>query len=141
MGFSKVFDYVAGKSDWTASGLPTEGEAAHEPRAGFLARHDALLCDPDDSLTTVRDRLMKEGTGGCFVTMERGVVVGHVALQEVGNGRDSRVRDVMDPAPTSVRFDEAVPELLERMDHAGIAEMLVTDPAGRFLGVFHRGDG
>jgi hypothetical protein len=28
-----VYDYTAGKSDWMAAGLPTEGEAAGRPMA------------------------------------------------------------------------------------------------------------
>ena len=31
-GYPEVYDYVAGKSDWMAAGLPTEGNSAHPPR-------------------------------------------------------------------------------------------------------------
>ena len=33
LGFSEVYDYVAGKADWLARGLPREGEKAGERRA------------------------------------------------------------------------------------------------------------
>ncbi len=37
LGFTKVFDYVAGKADWSASGLPMEGKLANYCRAGSVA--------------------------------------------------------------------------------------------------------
>jgi hypothetical protein len=33
LGFTQVYDYVAGKADWLAHGPPTEGEQAQVPRA------------------------------------------------------------------------------------------------------------
>ena len=33
MGFREVYDYEAGKSDWLAAGLPSEGALARLPRA------------------------------------------------------------------------------------------------------------
>lgn len=33
LGFEQIYDYVAGKSDWLARGLPREGEKAAESRA------------------------------------------------------------------------------------------------------------
>ena len=40
MGFRDVSDYVDGKVDWMAAGLPTEGTNAQRPRAGTVARRD-----------------------------------------------------------------------------------------------------
>ncbi len=40
LGFHDVYDYVDGKLDWMAAGLPTEGTNAEHPRAGDLARKD-----------------------------------------------------------------------------------------------------
>src|SRR6266851_66135 len=34
LGFGEVYDYVAGKLDWMAAGLRTEGTNAAHPRAG-----------------------------------------------------------------------------------------------------------
>jgi len=44
LGFEQVFDYVEGKADWLARGLPAEGEQADEGRAGHLARRDVATC-------------------------------------------------------------------------------------------------
>ena len=32
LGFTEVYDYAAGKVDWMAAGLPTEGNGTHPPR-------------------------------------------------------------------------------------------------------------
>ena len=32
LGYPEVYDYVAGKSDWMAAGLPTEHSGARPPR-------------------------------------------------------------------------------------------------------------
>src|SRR5712691_6405763 len=55
-GFADVYDYTAGKLDWLAAGLPTEGTNAQHPRAGDIARKEAPTCAPEDRLGEVRER-------------------------------------------------------------------------------------
>src|SRR3954454_23611829 len=44
LGFEDVFDYVPGKVDWIARGLPTDGENVDAHRVGRLARDDVATC-------------------------------------------------------------------------------------------------
>ncbi|MEE9248155.1 MAG: rhodanese-like domain-containing protein, partial [Dehalococcoidia bacterium] len=44
LGFTKVYDYVAGKSDWLAAALPSKGTLANLPRAGDAVRGDDVVC-------------------------------------------------------------------------------------------------
>ncbi len=44
LGFGEVYDYAAGKLDWMAAGLPTEGTNAELLRAGDVARNDVSTC-------------------------------------------------------------------------------------------------
>jgi hypothetical protein len=46
LGFSEVYDYVPGKVDWLARGLPREGEKAGETRAFELVVDDVVTCAP-----------------------------------------------------------------------------------------------
>ena len=47
LGFGDVYDYVAGKVDWMAAGLPIEGANAHHPAPEtFRAR----MCPPPSSM-------------------------------------------------------------------------------------------
>ncbi len=67
LGFTKVFDYMAGKADWSASGLPVEGELADYPRAGTVARTDVSTCSLSDRLGDVRDRTLDADQNVCIV--------------------------------------------------------------------------
>ena len=54
MGFTQVYDYVAGKLDWLAAGGPIEGTGAGRPRAGEVARGDVPTCALDEHLGEVQ---------------------------------------------------------------------------------------
>src|SRR5207253_8360260 len=56
LGFTDVSHYKAGKLDWMAAGLPTEGENAARPRAGTVARKDVPVCSLTDRGGDVPDR-------------------------------------------------------------------------------------
>lgn len=139
LGFDRVYDYEAGKSDWTASGLPTEGRYARMPRPGLLAR-EVPTCRLDDRVAGARERIEKEGAAMCVVTTDDGIVLGRVRRKHLEGKDDTVVSDVMEEGPTSVRFDEFLPDLTERMEKAGVATILVTTSAGKLVGVMHRED-
>lgn len=44
IGFTRVYDYLPGKADWFAAGLPGEGTRATIPHAGDVARRDEVTC-------------------------------------------------------------------------------------------------
>jgi hypothetical protein len=48
-----VYDYVDGKLDWLAAGLPTEGTNAERPRAGDVARGDVPTCELHEPIVEV----------------------------------------------------------------------------------------
>ena len=54
-GFTDVYDYAAGKLDWLAAGLPTEGTNAERPRAADVARRDVPTCHLEEGLGDVQD--------------------------------------------------------------------------------------
>ncbi|MGH2689826.1 MAG: hypothetical protein ACRDKW_13630, partial [Actinomycetota bacterium] len=61
LGFGDVYDYAAGKLDWLAAGLPSEGMNASRPRAGDVARDDVPTCRLDERLGDVRERTRARG--------------------------------------------------------------------------------
>lgn len=131
MGFRAVYDYTLGKSDWMAAGLPTVRADGTTPRALDVADRHPLTCAPDDSLGELPPRRLVVVTGA------EAVVLGRIGLDRSGDPR-RRAEDVMRPGPTTVRADEPLEPLLERMRRADVAEMIVTSPEGRLLGVVHR---
>ncbi|WP_051399857.1 CBS domain-containing protein [Haloechinothrix halophila] len=137
LGFTDVYDYVPGKSDWMAAGLPRGGESAQTPYAGDLASHDVPTCPIGDPLATAEKALREHRV--CVVVSADSTVVGALYPDDLRNsGPDATIDETMHPGPTTVRANEPVDPLLERMRHADIDGILVTDPEGRLLGLFHR---
>src|SRR3954467_6646159 len=130
LGFSDVSVYRGGKSDWSAAGLPTEG-AEIEPRAGDVM-HPTATCSPSDLMAEIHDESV--------VVDAHGVIVGRVRTEQLGEEPGTRVENVMKPGPTTVRADEPLQALVERMNKGDIPSILVSDPDGVLLGKLERAD-
>ena len=141
LGFEQVYDYVEGKADWLGSGLPAEGKLADRPYAGELADCKPPTCTLADTASSVRARLEDSRYGYCIVVDEHHVVLGRVRRSSLSSAADdARAEELMEPGPSTVRFNKPVNELLERLRKNNLATMIVSTPAGRLLGVFHRDD-
>jgi CBS domain-containing protein len=140
LGFTAVYDYTAGKADWLAAGLTTEGNGATRPRPGTLARTEIPRCGLRETVAVARSRVEGSGEDRCVVVSDTGVVLG--VLDGTVRGDESRAAaDAMRSGPTTVRAHEDLDGLLERMHRRNVNSVLVTDPEGRLLGIFHRDDG
>jgi hypothetical protein len=78
-----VYDYVAGKLDWMAAGLPTEGTNAAHPRAGDVSRKDVPTARLEDRLGDVRERVSASGWDAVVVTNNERVVLGLLRSKEL----------------------------------------------------------
>ena len=78
LGFPDVSDYVAGKADWLAHGLPREGEKATERRALDLAADDVVTCGLEDRIGDVRARVAALRHGVAFVVTPDGTATRHI---------------------------------------------------------------
>jgi IS30 family transposase len=76
LGFREVYDYVAGKLDWMAAGLPTERTNAAHPRAGDVSRKDVPTARLEERLGDVRERVSAGGWDAVVVTNNERVVLG-----------------------------------------------------------------
>jgi len=83
LGFGDVYDYVAGKVDWMAAGLPTEGTNAQHPRAGEVARKDVPTAQLDERLGDVRERVQAVGWDAAVVINSERVVLGLLRSKEL----------------------------------------------------------
>ncbi len=140
LGFSEVYDYVPGKSDWLAAGLAREGQSAGAPYpyAGDLAIPDVPTCSRHDPLPEILARLRDRQQDFCVVVTDDNLVLGRLYPQRQAQPDAATVEQAMRPGPTTVRANEPVEPLMERMRTAGIDAILVTDPEGRLLGLFDR---
>ncbi len=140
LGFTKVYDYVGGKSDWIAAGLPVEGEQANVPRAIDVLKHDVPTCRPSDLIGDVSDQVEAARDDVCIVTNDDGIVLGRLRRRSLASDRGKAVHEVMEPGPTTTRADAWLQGLVQRLYNAEVTSMLITTPEGTLLSVVYRED-
>lgn len=142
LGFEHVHDYVAGKADWLSNGLPREGEAANAPYAGDVVDADPPTCALGDTIGDVRATLDGSRYGFCLVVLgEHRVLLGRVRRSAIdGADPGATAEHVMEPGPSTVRYDSQLRDLVERLAERGLKTAVVTTPGGCLVGVFHRAD-
>jgi rhodanese-related sulfurtransferase/CBS domain-containing protein len=138
LGFTQVYDYAAGKTDWGSAGLPLEGANPSQNRVGAHVRTDVPVCRLDDRLHDVCDRLDDSGWDTCFVTDERGVVLGRLGRSAIRGREDVLVQDAMTAGPGTIRPSAKLGEMVERMREKNLMNLPVTTSDGRLLGLLTR---
>jgi Mg/Co/Ni transporter MgtE len=140
LGFTQVYDYAAGKADWGSFGLPIEGTWHSGTRVGAHARTDVPACGPEDRMTEVRERVRAAGWDTCFVTDERGVVLGRLGRAALGADDDVTVEEAMTLGPSTVRPSFELDKAVERMRTQELTTLPVTRSDGVLIGVIRRED-
>ena len=140
LGFTNVYDYVAGKADWFAAGLPREGKLTSIPRAGDVARRDDVTCRPTDPISDVLDKIRAAGKETCIVTTEGGVILGRVRTDRLDGDSQGQVEEVMELGPTTTRADTTLEAILERLNARNVDSILVATSDGRLVGTLYRSD-
>ncbi|MPZ13141.1 MAG: CBS domain-containing protein [Chloroflexi bacterium] len=131
---------MAGKADWSASGLPTEGTLASVPRIGDIARRDVPTCMPDDPIGDVQERVRRLGADTCVVVNERNVVLGRLRKDGLEADPELSAQLVMEPGPIAYRPNEPAKETAEYLAERGVSNILVTTSDGELVGLFRRDD-
>jgi len=130
-----VSDYVDGKLDWMAAGLPTEGTNAQRPRAGVLARSDSPTCRLDETLGPVQERVRAAGWKACVVVNGERVVLGLLRENELGGNPNQRIEQAMRPGPSTFRPFVLVEELAHYMAEHDLPNAPITTSDGRLVGL------
>jgi hypothetical protein len=110
-----VFDYVAGKLDWLAAGLPAEGTNAQRPRAGDVARKDVPTCHLAERVGDVAERVAAGGWDACVVVNQERVVLGLLRAKELQSDPDLRVEEAMRPGPSTFRPFVSIEQMAKTM--------------------------
>lgn len=146
LGFTQVYDYVAGKADWAAMGLPLEGALADIPRAGDVARKGAPTCRLTEQLGAVRERVQSTGGDVCLVVDDAGVVLGRLRKAAFEKDPDAArpmvgdVEKVMEEGPTTIRPHMELEGITGRMQAKNVGSILVTRSNGHITSVMYRED-
>ncbi|MCH8848604.1 MAG: CBS domain-containing protein [Chloroflexi bacterium] len=140
LGFDKVYDYVPGKSDWIAAGLPTVRQSPGPPTAGMTLRAGDIVSHLGERLGDAARRARAEGKDEVIVVDDRHVVLGRVRGAALDGGPATLIEDAMRPGPATVRPDTLLETIVASLGGAGVASTLVTDPDGRFIGTVYLED-
>jgi Mg/Co/Ni transporter MgtE len=135
-----VFDYVDGKLDWLAAGLPSEGTNAQRPRAGDVARTDVPTCRVDERLGDVRDRVRGAGWDACVVLNEERVVFGLLRSKELEANPDLPIEEAMRPGPSTFRSFVSIEQMAAFMTEHDLESSPITTSDGRLVGLLRRAD-
>jgi len=124
-----VYDYVDGKVDWMAYGLPVEGDDGP-----FLGGQLEAVATCDVTLTVADARRAIDRSVGDQVVLVHhdGMAVGEVDDELLqGHPDDAPLLDLLRPVPSTVRPSVTVASVVE----TGGGEQLVTTSDGRLLGL------
>jgi CBS-domain-containing membrane protein len=136
LGFTNVYDYVPGKQDWLAAGLPREGKIAAQPRAADVARSDVPTCGLAERVGTIRERVAGAGWEECLVVNEHRVVLGILRQEQLRSaGDDDTAEDAMKPGPSTFRPHVHIEEMARFMGRHDLESSPVTTSDGVVVGM------
>jgi Mg/Co/Ni transporter MgtE len=138
--FGQVYDYVSGKLDWLAAGLPTDGTNAQKPRAAEVARKDVPTCRVDERIGDVQERVRAAGWDVCVVVSETNVVLGLLRQKELSADADAEVEAAMLAGPSTFRPFVPIEEMATYMVEHKMESAPITTSDGRLVGVLRRED-
>src|SRR5260370_14041779 len=140
LGFGEVYDYVAGKLDWMAAGLRTEGTNAAQPRAGDVSHEDAPPGRVDERLGDVRGRVRASGWEAVVVMNDERVVFGLLRSKELDKDPELRIEVAMRPGPSTFRPYVSIKEMAEKMTAHMLESSPITTSGGRLVGLLLQKD-
>jgi Mg/Co/Ni transporter MgtE len=135
-----VYDYAAGKLDWLAAGLPTEGTNAERPRAGDVARRDVPTCHLDERLGDVAGRVTAARWDACVVVNQKSVVLGLLRAKELQGDPEQRIEQAMRPGPSTFRPFVPIEEMAGFMSEHDLPNSPVTTSDGKLVGLLVKED-
>jgi Mg/Co/Ni transporter MgtE len=140
LGFDAVHEYKAGKLDWLAAGLPTEGENSRCPRAGDASRKDVTVCGLKDRLGDVRDRARQSGLEVVVVVDQERIVLGLLRAKQLEMDPDLAVEQAMRPGPSTFRPYVSMKEMADHMVQHSLDSAPITTSDGKLVGVLLKSD-
>jgi CBS domain-containing protein len=136
LGFSRVFDYVAGKADWLAYGLPAEPEEFETSIVKARMLKEFPRCLPTEPLSEARERARKTPSNVCPVLNEVGTLLGLLGPDHWDDDPQKRAEEVMISGPTTVRPSLSIREAEEMLANGKQQPLLVTSSDGKLMGMF-----
>jgi rhodanese-related sulfurtransferase len=134
MGFQEVYRYTPGKADWLAAGWETEGTQAKKMRLRQMLHKDVPTCSLRERLEDVKSR--RRPNQDLFVVVnDRNIVLGVIQGETWDANPQSRVADVMQPGPRTLRPDLDPKDAQKILRNYDSSIAIVTTSDGELLGI------
>lgn len=132
LGFEGVHDLIGGRAAWTALGFPTEGSVGDRRRISkYVQAVPTVGLD-----ATVADLLALGRTElPTPVVTNDGVLMGSVQPEAAGLPGDTKIADIMNPAPGTIRPELRVEEAIDQLGRDGLDYTFVTAVNGALFGL------
>lgn len=140
LGFQNIQEYRAGKLDWMAAGLATDGENGKHPRAADVARRDVPECALDETVGEVARRARELGWDAAVVVDAQRTVLGLLRADDLGKDPSTRVEDAMQQGPSTFRPYVPIKEMADYMVEHDLVSSPITSSDGVLLGLLVRSD-
>ncbi len=138
LGFTRVFDYMAGKQDWFAAGLPSEGKLAGRPRAGDLAQREVPTCGLAERVGDVHERVRAAGRDACVVVNAERIVLGVLRGKAWEHDPRTAAEQAMRSGPSTFRPNVPLEEIVGYLREHEMASAWITTSDGRLVGLMPR---
>ena len=123
-------------------GLPLEGALAGLPTAGDAARRDVFTCGMGMDASRTMGGLGGTQQADCIVLNEQGIVMGRTRRKVLEDAAGNALTEhLMEPGPTTVRPDESLAAVIDRMQKRSVRSLVVATNEGTLIGVLDREDG
>ena len=133
-----MYDYHPGKIDWIAHGGPVEGELAHLPKLGDIARDDVVTCRLEDQVGGVGARIEASSYPFGLVTSSSAVILGRLRSSMLDCDPALRAEQVMEPGPKTFRPHKSAAGVAAELAERDLRWAIVTTPEGELIGVAAR---
>ena len=140
LGLGDVHLYTAGKLDWLAAGLPTEGDNSTRPRAETVCRREVPVCALADGLREVRDRVRAGGWDTAVVVDGARVVLGLLRADDLAKNPEGTVEQAMSSGPSTFRPYVPIKEMADYLTKHELESSPITTSDGRLVGLLYRSD-
>jgi len=140
LGFTDVYDYAAGKVDWLAHNLPTDGTVADTPTAGSRLRTDVVTAALHERIADIRARVQSSRYRFALVVAANRTLLGRLRGAALNGDPDLTAEQAMESGPSTIRPHTPLDEIGTLLRDRNLTTSLVTDPEGRLLGLLHRDD-
>jgi len=134
MGFQEVYRYTPGKADWLAAGWETEGTQAKKVRIRQMIHKDVPTCALRERLEDVKSR-RRPNYDLCVVVNDRNIVLGVIQGEAWDANPLSRVSEVMQPGPRTIRPDLEPKDAQRILRNYDSSSAIVTTSDGELLGI------